>query len=745
MAELGDIRTIQSDAGEQAVSGAAKVAALGGALDLTNKVIGEAVKGDLIGDLIEVEEKATASAADLRLAEEDAIGGEGSLVDAQFPPSVQLGARAAFENIAKLTSVADQARSSNTKNRAILEMQTALARAKNKYPWAADQLDAAASRYMSSSVGLMNLGMQDTISSQESQAQKLAKAQLDDIQKYANDTLGMDPAKFPFGSPDFTNEYTLRSGHQQEAQIADLKIAAVQGRANASAQDSLEAYQGQLDGVGGNFHRFMALIEDRVTPLNEARKLARLNNSPANTNALAAAEDLFQNATLPQFRADFASVRTSINRQFDKTFPGAMATSPHGVKAREMADSKIQDLTLYMEALEAGNVNVSEFMTLQGRMRGQKRLATSPPLQDFSDMLLAPGFEKTVDLWTKFDQTFSSPMLQDLISKGFQSQLAPLFQDLGRLNSETPFGGSANDRERARSDMRTRSDSPTGVIISRDPIENAKASTMQVEKWASVAPEFLDATNSNAALMDTANQLESIMEGMGQEFPPVQEDTIYESLATENYWDLMETAGLDSAATADIANTLANKWFSPVVGTGDSMARRNGQVTGLALSDGLQATVDRGAIPLIDLLEIDDSKLESDGILKFTLNESEARKNYVATRDIGLVSGGLKALGALDLPGEGLVRAAASTVSAAIAPTPLQNQRVEDEAIRELHQRAAELTKQTTNYLRVTALIDAGISGTERNFLVGLVNAGAGADLIDVLRIPERVEAEQGQ
>lgn len=746
MAELGEIRTIQSDAGTQAASGAAEVAALGGALDLTKKVVGEAVKGDLIGDLIDVELKATASAADLRLAEEDAISGGGSMVDAQFPPSVQLGARAEFENIAKLTNVADQARSSNTKNRAILEMQTALARAKNKYPWAADQLDQAASRYMSSSVGLMNLGMQDSVSSQESAAQKLAKAQLSDIQDYATDTLGMDPAKFPFGSPDFANQYALRSGYQQEAQVADLKIAAVQGRANASAQESLEAFQGQLDGPGGQYHRFMDLVEGQVTPLNEARKLARLNNSPANTNALAAAEDLYTNATLPAFRADFAHVRTQINRQFDKTFPGAMATSPHGVKAREMADSKIQDLSLYMEALEAGNVNVSEFMTTQARMRGQGRLLKTPALMDMADLLAVPGFEKTLDFWSKFDQTFATPLLQDAFSKGWGAQIPTLFQDLGRLNAETNYTGTTTDRERDRAQQRARSTSPTGVIISRDPVENAKISTYQVEKWAAVQPEFMDATNSNSALNDTANQLESIIEGMGQEFPPAQEQTIYDSLASENYYELLETAGLDSAATADIGNVLQNKWFNPTLGTGDSMARRNGQVTGLALSDGLPATVDRGAIPFIDLLDIDDSKVEENGVLKFTLNETEARKNFVASKDLGLVSVAAKALTTLNLPGSGIVESITSQAKDVMQPmSAVENKRQEDAHIQELHRRAAELTQATTKYLRVTALIDSATRGTERNFLVGLVNAGGGANLIDVLRIPQRVAEEQGQ
>jgi hypothetical protein len=273
MAELGDIEQVDSNRGVSPVGRGAELAALGTGLQLTKKVADEAVKAQLIGNLNEVESDALAQAAELEAQRSQ--GGE----DFSFrgDPELNLAARGmatkAHANITKLRQAAEQATSGSRRDAAILRMQRELNQAKNKWPWAADDLERAAGAYTRGNPSLTYLAALDANTAAQSAA---AQSDIDEIKAYATDTLNIDPAQYQFGTKAWSRQYALKSELYQRAQVNEDRVRAHRAAQEWDATEAEETWAVELDKPEGEYQLTVnSIFEDAKAHLQNRALLER--------------------------------------------------------------------------------------------------------------------------------------------------------------------------------------------------------------------------------------------------------------------------------------------------------------------------------------------------------------------------------------------------------------------------------------------------------------------------------------
>lgn len=724
---LDDIQVTSPSQGTVPVSGAAETAALATGLQVTKKIADEAVVGSLVGDLRDAEmdamDAATQSTPDVL---------SGGPADVLVDPSGLTSEEATrtYQNIQRLLGAADQAQTSSHRNRAILEMQRALSSAKNKFPWAAQQLDAAAGRYMSNNPGLAQLAAIDTATTAQGAVDRVrAEKDLEDIKAYAYDELGMDPAAYPFGSKDFANKYGERTRIEQGSVVHEQKVRAVQSEANASAIDKGALWQEELTGEYGEVNRFYLSKQDLI--LGHAKEVARLTEL-GDTAGLVEMENEWNTIVMPSLIREMAEGKIAINREYAKMFPGAEAQSPSGVTARQQADQAIEDFTIYQEALSAGVQEVGEIIKTHSAIRTQRRLDSAPSVRATLDLLSQPGASNMISLWDQFDFNYSSPAVKALIAKGYTNELPTMLTAQIRLDAETDQSADSSTRKRNRATQRANGISPTGVLVSADPDVNIAAAQADYEMHVRQAqdPAALNgdsgATVASNSLNGMANDLEVLTLNTVGDFDEIV-DPMWESLASDNLRNLVDAAGGEtSAAYVDFRNVVQDEYLKEGYGP-DSLNARMSEIYRTAGAVSVPGTSDRDPLDLLSVVEIDDSRLAEDGVITFNVIGEKVEELWPETTSVTdrsfILSGAEQTANIFGLGDK--VKEANAAIDRVVAPvTGALAQEDATKRVRELEALAAKLSTDVTNYIRVNSFLNLAQTKGEDDFELAAEKSG---------------------
>ena len=306
MAELGDIKTRDVNAGVVPVTDVAGQNALRGALNLTDKVITEVAEADLRGDLQKDADDALALSDETQPLEFDKIEGDGAIVELT-------------NELRRHQATAAQANNSNKRVKAQQDMQVSLQAKKNKYPWLRDELDAEARQFMGASPELTELGLSDAGARSCSGRAGTSSDILDRVFKRAYGTgaedYGMDPTTHPIGSVQFSEMWSRKSqllaarvALRDEEEL--LKLAG-----SGDARRGFAVLQKQLLGPEGEMQQVYDAIDGQLTPLRIAQQQAARDGSPQGANNLAQVTQAFDADTKPRLNDNINSADHRVRRR----------------------------------------------------------------------------------------------------------------------------------------------------------------------------------------------------------------------------------------------------------------------------------------------------------------------------------------------------------------------------------------------------------------------------------------------
>ena len=704
MAELGDIEQVDSNRGISPVGRGAELAALGTGLQLTKKVADEAVKAQLIGNLNEVESDALAQAAELEAQRSQ--GGE----DFSFrgDPELNLAARGmatkAHANITKLRQAADQATSGSRRDAAILRMQRELNQAKNRWPWAADDLERAAGSYTRGNPSLAYLAALDASTAEQ---QAAVQEDIDQIKKYAYDTLGMDPAQYVFGTKNWSRKYAQMSELEQRKLLNEDRVAAMRASTEFQATEAEETWAVELTKSEGEIHQVMVGIGGAITEQLELRRIVEQRGDTA-----AGAELAQEWATnVEQYKNQLIQAKIAIDKNFPIHFPGAQAQSEAGVRSRALAEQKKEDIDILIAALDSGVQEVGDVIKSMDLVVTAQRLEEAPTVKAMFQTMAYPGADNSVALWTKWDFGYSSPEFQALIAKGFTKEVPFLFGGHMEASAEMPQGSTltTDDYRRALDNQNaiSNSPSPTGMYQTKDPADVPFIAATGVigvlDSWQEgTSPMFVPETAATSS-WNLAKNLDALTRtGIGGfEDSDKLKNRIWERLASPRTAEVLEMVpGGFNNTGFKFTREVLDKYLrtqDPI------MARSDELVAGLTLKPIPDTETTLAQVLLLNVDKIDE------GQISFQVDREAVNKLWPQIDGVDVPDAPFF-VRAFGLDGVWADKARELEMDLNRNISNFRQRRVNG-AIAHMRVAAERLTKEVSETMRVEALIDVGKNG----------------------------------
>jgi len=566
MAELGDIRFNDVNRGTRTVDRSGEARALGGILDTTKNVINEAAKADLRGDLEMAQQQA--------LLQAEAESQEPTFNEFQTEAyGGNEGPTVTFVNqMRKHQAMANQATSVGTRNRAILLMQQELTSAKSKYGWLRAELDAEASRFMSTSPVLTAMGLADA-STNAGAGQSAISA--DWVQGIKDDAkrLGIDP-RLTYGSPAFARQYNKKRDAE---------------------------------------NKFYDKFTGPLTKMNDAKRNFELGNiTETQLNEIQAQ---YYNGVQQDLVTQLVRTRMEMRDEFNQLWRGRFSDSDEYKAEKARLDAHIEDLETIEGLIETGDVTeIGILMNAQREMRGHALLDNAPVLRQFED--LAQVTQKSMQAFVAMNLDFSSKWAMGDITNGMVPEMEKMFESV--LSDHVVVNGedTVDGRRRARANARNRSNSPGGRIETNDPTVIAADEVdrlYRIQRQAAT-PELQDPKSAELNLGSYAKSfqtLASTYEGLDN-LDTDEKAQIRLVLADPAIVTNMDLAGRGSPTVRDLIFGIENDVQTQL----DPTPVWREEIVAQA-----SQTVGRDSGPALEYLDIDTSQLLEAGQVTFTVNE----------------------------------------------------------------------------------------------------------------------------
>jgi len=697
MAELGDIRFNDVNRGTRTVDRSGEARALGGILDTTKNVINEAAKADLRGDLEMAQQQA--------LLQAEAESQEPTFNEFQTEAyGGNEGPTVTFVNqMRKHQAMANQATSVGTRNRAILLMQQELTSAKSKYGWLRAELDAEASRFMSTSPVLTAMGLADA-STNAGAGQSAISA--DWVQGIKDDAkrLGIDP-RLTYGSPAFARQYNKKRDAENKRIALAEQAAIVVAEDVVEVRAIAEVSRAQLDGPNGGLTAFYDKFTGPLTKMNDAKRNFELGNiTETQLNEIQAQ---YYNGVQQDLVTQLVRTRMEMRDEFNQLWRGRFSDSDEYKAEKARLDAHIEDLETIEGLIETGDVTeIGILMNAQREMRGHALLDNAPVLRQFED--LAVVTQKSMQAFVAMNLDFSSKWAMGDITNGMVPEMEKMFESV--LSDHVVVNGedTVDGRRRARANARNRSNSPGGRIETNDPTVIAADEVdrlYRIQRQAAT-PELQDPTSAALNLGSYAKSfqtLASAYEGLDN-LDTDEKAQLRLVLADPAIVTNMDLAGRGSPTVRDLIFGIENDVQTQL----DPTPVWREEIVAQA-----SQTVGRSSGPALEYLDIDTSQLLEAGQVTFTVNEEAVNA-------------------ALPIPDAAVTET--TVVSAFGLRTVSENRELERAKwIRELEATAENLTREATNYTRVQAHHAYGKNPNATSVQYGLAwapSSGNGMDAI---------------
>lgn len=609
MAELGVIDRVDTNRGVGPVSRNSELQGLSSALGLTDKIIDEAAKADLRGDLEQATEDVieSAAAADAGRPEVET-----------FESQQESEAVVSFVNqMRKHAAMAQQASSSGLRARAVLAMQRELQNAKNKYPWMRATLDQEANRFMGNNPTLTELGMVDAAINAGTHPSAQSQDWIEGIKQQAYgkgpNELGMDE-RIEFGTVEFARQYDRKMKRLQERQALERDEALAKAQDTADIRQLVTVGTKQLESAEGTL---TALYDDMTVELGQIHDArSQFRQGRILESQLLEQEDQWQREVKPTLLLRLQNARLVMRDKYNELIPFHLQDEPDAAALNNRVNQHSQDIETIEAAISADNTNVVDLIRTLSLLRGQRRLETAPTLREFTD--LANISEKALTAMGAMDFTFASAYDQQLISNGMGPEImTSMFPSLAADYIVSGGNLPPEERRRRRQEAYTRSNSPGGRVETNDPKVVATDAVGQILRNVNAigTPELRDPVADRMYVGGTAAKLQELATAMPGGLADENILDLRDAMSSTNWVKLVDDVGRNDPNVREWVANVEQDYLGVID------KPRDWANSILELAQDAQDSGGTGRVRAINLLDIDHDNLVSTGQLSFMVNE----------------------------------------------------------------------------------------------------------------------------
>ena len=524
MTDLGKINVISPAAGQVIDDKRSLQQGVATALAVGKDIAEVAVTEDLLGDLQATE----------ILEGERAVGVQEGIAEPVDNPSTvrtypmptpgeddEFLAREAEIN--RIVSAVDQSPSTAHRGRAILEMQKLVAQAKSKYPWAADRLDSAASRYMSTSYRLAELGLVDAASAAKANQ---AQSELSALTKKAEE-LGIDTVLHPVGSPGFINQFNIRSRREAEWERIEAETKSLDYNRTLSGREALSLYNRVARDASGRTaavqqqlissydqifdqgtRDLMALGQDQLSA-DEAAKVAKKMEVWNSTS-----KDVMIQALIAHKREEKAL--------FDKAFRGqggALVGTPEYEQGLLILEQNQADTDLMIEMVNTNSWDLDK--ALKARAYFMNSTNMHPKFADLVNMYRDPAFAQTIEDYKDHPTGGGYKAVSDLLMEEGSDYMVPILnpeahaQQLFRMELAS-VPASADAAEQVRNYMGPAPSYVTGKWTLAHSSDNTDNAGVSYKSHMAENDAIIDTYMANPARFNGGSDTEGLLWALGR-------------------------------------------------------------------------------------------------------------------------------------------------------------------------------------------------------------------------------------
>jgi hypothetical protein len=634
MTDLGNINVISPAAGQVIDDKRSLQQGIATALSVGKDIAEKAVTEDLLKDLQATE----------ILEGERAVGvPEGIAEPADTPSSVVItpmpgpGEDAEFlareAEINRIVSAVDQSPNTAHKGRAILEMQKLVAQAKSKHPWAADRLDAAASRYMNTSYRLAELGLVDAASTARANQ---AQSELSALTAKAEE-LGIDTILHPVGSPGFINQFNVRSRREAEWERIEAEERTLEHNINLTGRDALGVFSRSIRDASGATAAVQQTILGSYNSIFSEGTRDLMALGPDQLSASEAAQvakemEIWNTTGKDQAIQTLLGHKRDVQTRFEKRFlvdGGQLVGTPAYEQALVILEQEKADTDLLIEMANTNSWDLDR--VLKARAYFMNSTNMHPKVADLANMTRDPGFATMMKFYEANPTGGAYRALADLTNEEGTVTMVPILRPEAHvaqihqveLSNIPPSVDAAGQ-------VRLHMSPPAGVgglytlPYAADHIDNeaasytghrdsARAVALTVEKTPAA---FTGGAATEGALWGIFRDLQHMYIQTGQEMENEQFDEVFQIAGSLGVYNLFKVAG--NGRNKQAASLVLDNLYSGSTanGKGDTVSRLTSKNVQMA----------NEVSPFV--LEVSIDNFEETGQVDVALN-GEAVKAYV--------------------------------------------------------------------------------------------------------------------